>query len=53
MESFELKGYKVTVFDGYLGKSIYIINPDGVQIYAHKFTGSARERAEIVINRQQ
>ena len=50
MKTFRYKKHKVTVFDSYNGKSIYINNPKGKQIYAHKFTGSALERARLVIN---
>jgi len=36
-------GYTADVFSGYYGEQIYISNPEGVQIYAHKFTGDAQE----------
>jgi hypothetical protein len=49
MKTFNYKGFKVTVFTHYNGQTMYINNPKGVQIYAHKFTGSAIERAKQVI----
>lgn len=52
MRTFKFKGYKVTVFETYNGNSIYINNPKGEQVYAHKFTGSAFEKAKAVINQQ-
>jgi hypothetical protein len=50
MTTFRYRGYKVTVFEGYNGKSMFINNPRGEQIWAHKFIGDAFEQAKRIIN---
>jgi len=50
MKTFSYKGFKVTVFEHYNGQTMYINNPQGVQIWAHKFIGAAFEQAKRVIN---
>jgi len=49
MKTFKYKNHKVAVFETYNGKQIFINNPAGVQIYAHRFHGSALERAKQVV----
>lgn len=45
-----LDGYTAEVYSGYYGEQIFISNPDGVQIYAHKFAlSTAAEILERVV----
>ena len=48
-----ISGYKVTIFTGYYGTQVFINDKDGNQIYAHKVSGDARERAIEVIARAE
>ncbi len=50
MRKFTYKAHRVVIFEGYNGDSMFINDPKGNQIYAHKFTGDAFERAKQVIN---
>lgn len=52
MKKFTYKGYKVTVFDGYDGKQMFIKNSDGEQVWAHRFTGDDFEQAKRIISQQ-
>ena len=52
MEQFNYKGHAIEVHEGYNGKSIYIRNAEGVQIYAHKFTGSAMDRVKMILGEE-
>jgi len=47
-----INGYKVMVFKTYNGTELYINNPQGDQIYAHKVSGNPIERAKEVISKQ-
>jgi len=49
MKQFTIKGHVVTVFTHYNGQTMYINNPAGVQIWAHKFHGSALAQAKRII----
>lgn len=49
METFNYKGYIVTVFVGYDGNSMFINDQTGVQIYAHKFSGCALDHAKWIL----
>ncbi len=50
MKKFSYKGYDVTVFDGYNGNQMFIIDPNGVEIWAHKYTGDALKQAKRIID---
>ena len=52
MEQFTYKGHAIEVHEGYYGKSIYIRNAEGVQVYGHKFTGDAMERAKMILGEE-
>lgn len=52
MQTTTINGYKVTIFTGYNGTQVFINDPKGVQIYAHKVSSNPIERAKAVINRQ-
>lgn len=41
MEKYDFDGYAVTVFRGYDGASMYINNPQGLEVYKAKFSGDA------------
>jgi len=47
-----INGYKVTIFKHYNGTQLFINDPRGVQIYAHKVSGNPIERACEVISQQ-
>ena len=46
-------GYSVTVFTGYYGTQLFITDKAGIEIYAHKVSGDAMERAMTVIARAE
>lgn len=50
MKKFKIKGFTVTVFEGYYGKQMFINNPSGEEVWAHKSTGDAFEQAKRIIN---
>ena len=52
MEQFTYKGHAIEVHYGYNGKSIYIRNAEGIQIYAHKFTGDALAHAKLILGEE-
>lgn len=52
MQTTTINGYKVTIFNGYDGTQLFINDPKGNQIYAHKVSGNPIERAKEVINHQ-
>lgn len=47
MKTFRYKKHTITVFEGYYGKQIFINNPKGKQIYAHRFAGSVMNLMSI------
>jgi hypothetical protein len=50
-QTLELNGYTAEVFTNYGGEQIFICNPKGEQIYAHKFhLSTAREILERVVS---
>lgn len=52
MKTFKYKGYKVTVFENYNGKQMFINSPDGEQVWAHRFNGDDFEQAKGIISQQ-
>ena len=50
MKTFSYKNFKVTIFEGYNGKQMFINNSQGEQVWAHKFIGNAFEQARRIIN---
>ncbi|MDQ3321900.1 MAG: hypothetical protein M3525_05630 [Acidobacteriota bacterium] len=52
MQTTTIKGYTVTIFYSYNGKQLFINDKNGVQIYGHKVSGNAIDRAREVINNQ-
>lgn len=52
MKQTTIKGYTVTIFKSYNGTQLFIQDKDGNQIYAHKVSGDALERAVEVISQQ-
>lgn len=50
MKKFTYKGYKITVFESYNGNSMFIVDANGIEIWAHKFMGDAFEQAKRIIN---
>ena len=44
-----INGYKVTIFWHYNGTQLFISDTAGVQIYAHKVSGSPIEKAVEII----
>jgi hypothetical protein len=53
MQTINFKGYKITIFESYLGKDVFINDAKGNQIYAakmHKFD-SVIDRAKMIIKR--
>lgn len=50
MKTFKYKGYKITVFENYNGNQMFIDNPNGIEIWAHKFNGDAFDTAKRIIN---
>lgn len=50
INKFNLNNYTVETFRHYDGRTMYIRDAGGRQIYAHKFMGNARKHAERVIN---
>ena len=52
MEQFTYNGHSITVHEGYNGKSIFIRNAEGIQIYAHKFTGNALAHAKLILGEE-
>lgn len=52
MKTFTHKGYKVIIFFGYTGTQLFINDPKGIEIYAHKVSGNPVARAEAIISQQ-
>ena len=52
MKTLIIKGYKVQIYYGYLGISLYIIDAAGTQIHSQKVSSNPVARAEEVINQQ-
>lgn len=52
MKQTTINNHKVTVFNTYNGTELYITNPKGETIYAHKVSGDAIERAAEIISQQ-
>lgn len=48
----KIKGYTVEIFKSYNGTKLFI-SKGGVQIYAHKVSGDALQRAVEIISEQQ
>lgn len=49
MQTTTIRNHKVSIFRTYDGTELYIQNPAGETIYAHKVSGDAIERAEEII----
>lgn len=49
MQQTIINGFRVMVFTGYDGTQLFINHPDGHNIYAHRVSGDALERAREVI----
>lgn len=49
MQQSIINGYRVMIFKGYDGTQLFINNPSGDNIYAHRVSGDAIERAKQVI----
>jgi hypothetical protein len=53
MKRRNMKNYIVEIFEDTYGEQLYITNPNGVQIYAHRvMKGEGLERAKAVIAQQ-
>lgn len=52
MEQTTINGYKVMIFHGYDGTQLFINDPKGQNIYAHRVSGDAIERAKEIIARE-
>lgn len=52
MEQTTISGYKVMIFHGYDGTQLFINDPSGQNIYAHRVSGDAIERAKEIIGRE-
>jgi len=44
-----INGHKVSIFPGYDGTSLYVTDPNGIQLFAHKVSGDPMEKALSVI----
>ena len=49
MQQTTINGFRVMIFTGYDGTQLFINNPEGDNIYAHKVSGDPMERAREVI----
>ena len=49
MQQTTINGYRVMIFTGYDGTQLFVNNPDGDTIYAHRVSGDALARAREVI----
>ena len=49
MQQTIINGYRVMIFKGYDGTQLFINNPAGDNIYAHRVSGDAIERAKDII----
>ncbi len=49
MEQTIINGFRVMIFSGYDGTQLFINNPVGDTIYAHRVSGDAIERAKVII----
>ena len=49
MQQTIINGYRVMIFKGYDGTQLFINNPSGDNIYAHRVSGDAIERAKEII----
>lgn len=49
MQQTMINGFRVMVFTGYDGTQLFINHPDGHNIYAHRVSGDALERAREII----
>ncbi len=49
MQQSIINGYRVMVLTGYDGTQLFINNPAGDNIYAHRVSGDAVERAKEII----
>lgn len=49
-QTLELNGYVAEIWSHYYGEQIFICNPDGEQIYAHRFAlSTAAEILERIV----
>ncbi len=49
MEQTIINGFRVMIFTGFDGTQLFINHPDGHNIYAHRVSGDAMERAKVII----
>lgn len=49
MQTATINGFQVVILKGFDGTQLFISNPEGFQIYAHRVSGDAMERAKAII----
>jgi hypothetical protein len=52
MQTTNISGYIVTIFNTYDGTQLFITDSKGNQVYAHRVSGNPMERAREVIAQQ-
>lgn len=52
MQHEQINDYKITIFESYEGKQLFIESPAGETVYVHRVAGDPIERAKQVINQQ-
>lgn len=53
MQQTIINGFRVMIFTGFDGTQLFINHPDGHNIYAHRVSGDAMERAKVIIAANQ